>query len=207
MNTDIFELGNKDIAEIDILIPSCKILLELRPLYEEIQKNTSGEFRLIIAPCPLYNAAQNRNLCLNLSHAGYIIMMDDDITGLYPSWNKYLIRELKAEPSISLVSARLIRRDGTLAAMMSSAYNLQGHIEEVKKVPTSCVAFRKTNIRFDENFKGSGFEDDAFCLAMGPRIIIDNRVKVIHLNEMKRQQENWEYNKRYFEEIYASRIV
>lgn len=205
MNADIFELGNK-MAEMDILIPSCRTLLDLRPLYEKIQKNTSGAFRLIIAPYPLFSAAQNRNLCLNLSCAEYIIMMDDDITGLYPSWNKHLIREL-ADPSVSLVSVRLIHKDGTPAPMMSSQYKLEGDFEEVKKVPTACIAFRQTAVRFDENFKGSGFEDDAFCLTMGPKILIDNRVRVIHLNEMKHQQENWEHNKRYFEEAYAGRIV
>jgi hypothetical protein len=204
---NIFELGNKDTAEMDILIPSCRTLLQLRPLYEEIQKNTSGDFRLIMATNPLFSAAQNRNRCLSLSRAGYVIMMDDDITGLSPSWNKHLIRELKADPSISIVSARLIHKDGTPAPMMTSMYNLKGPIEEVKKTPTSCVAFRSTKIRFDENFKGSGFEDDAFCLCLGPRIIIDNRVKLIHLNEMKRQSENWEYNKRYFENTYANRVI
>jgi glycosyltransferase involved in cell wall biosynthesis len=206
MDVDIFELGPRE-AEMDILIPSCKAIKQLRGIYAEIQRNTTGNFRLIIAANPGISAARNRNACLNHSHAQYILMMDDDITGLYPSWNRHLIRELKSDPSISIVSARLMHKNGSPAPMMSSKYILDGDFEEVKKIPTACTGFRQTLVRFDENFKGSGFEDDAFCLAMGPRIIIDNRVKVIHLNEMKYQQENWEHNKKYFEETYASRSL
>lgn len=205
MDVDIFELGPREGAEMDILIPSCKAIKQLRGIYADIQRNTTGLFRLIIAGNPGVSAARNRNACMNHSHAQYIIMMDDDITRLFPSWNQHLIRELKSDTTISIVSARLIHWDRSPAAMMSSKYILNTDLEEVKKVPTACIAFRKTSIRFDENFKGSGFEDDAFCLAMGPRIVIDNRVKVIHLNEMKHQQENWDHNKKYFEEAYASR--
>ena len=34
-----------------------------------------------------------------------------------------------------------------------------------KKIPTACIAFRKTHLRFDEKFIGSGFEDDDFSAA------------------------------------------
>jgi len=193
--------------ETDIIIPSCKPVNELVQLIKEIERKSSGNFQIILVSNPDFSASQNRNAGLLISTAPYVIMVDDDITGFYPAWNEILIWPLKTTPHISIVSARLVRKDGTPAPMMSSQYALTADFEEVKKVPTACVAFRQTIIRFDENFKGSGFEDDAFCLAMGPQITIYNRVKLIHLNEMKHQQEHWEHNKRHFEETYANRPV
>jgi hypothetical protein len=203
---EVFDLGHR-LAEVDIIIPSCRTFKELRLLYAEIQRNSTGNFRLLIAANPGLSAAQNRNACLNRSRAPYVIMLDDDITNLFPSWNRLLVQELKARPTVSIVSARLVRPDLTPAAMMSSKYQLDTTLEEVPRVPTACVAFRKTAVRFDEHFKGSGFEDNVFCLQMGPRIVIGNRIRLIHKNEMKHQQEHWEYNKHYFEEAYASRPV
>lgn len=203
---EVFDLGHH-LAEVDIIVPSCKTFKDLRLLYAEIQRNSTGNFRLLIAANPGASAAQNRNACLNRSQASFVIMLDDDITNLFPSWNRLLVQELKARPTVSIVSARLVHPGLTPAPMMSSKYQLDTTLEEVPKVPTACVAFRKTNIRFDEHFKGSGFEDDVFCQQMGPRIVIDNRIRLIHKNEMKHQQEHWEYNQRYFEEHYASCAV
>lgn len=193
--------------KIDIIIPSCKQPHILAPLITEVKNFSTGPYNLIIASNPEFSAAQNRNACLMLSSAPYIIMMDDDITGFYTGWNQDMIKPLQLFPKITITSARLIRPDGKLAAMMSSKYRLDQDLEEVTKTPTACVAFRQTTYRFDENFKGSGFEDDAFCLALGPQIVIDNQVRLIHLNEMKRQHENWEHNKKHFEETYVNRTV
>ncbi|MDD4980670.1 MAG: glycosyltransferase family A protein [Candidatus Omnitrophica bacterium] len=192
--------------KIDIIIPSCKTK-GLLPLIEEVYATSTGAFNLIIASNPEYSAAKNRNAGLMLSAAPYVIMVDDDITGLFKGWNEILISLLEVCPKVSIVSARLIRKDATPAPMMSSKYDLGHDYEIVMKIPTACIAFRQTAIRFDENFKGSGFEDDAFCLDMGPKIIINNLVKVVHLNEMKRQSQYWQENKEYFERTYANRLI
>jgi hypothetical protein len=211
MDMNILDLKPNSPADMDIIIPSCRDLYDLNDLCAEIRKTATEPYRLIIAANPGRSASQNRNICLNRSEANFVIMLDDDITGLHPFWNKQLIQEL-ADPAIKLVSARLMKlpfpgQPAFPASMMSSRYIINTPFEIVKKVPTACVAFRKTIIRFDENFKGSGFEDDVFCLDMGPVIIIDNKVKVIHLNEMKQQSDNWEFNKNYFEEKYAHRLI
>ncbi len=193
--------------KLDIIIPSCKTKEQLSTLIKEVQTTSTGPFNLIVASNPDFSAAKNRNAGLILSTAPYVIMMDDDITGLFMGWAGALIAQLATFPRISIVSARLMNRNGQLAAMMSSKYHINQDFEEVPKVPTACIAFRQTSCRFDENFKGSGFEDDAFCLAMGPQIAIYNSVKVIHLNEMKRQDIYWQENKEYFERTYVSRPV
>lgn len=192
---------------MDIIVPSCKPMEYLRPLFREIEESVCMPCDLIGVSGPGYSASENRNMGLGLSTAPYVIMMDDDISGLGFGWNVELVAPLVECPHVSIVSARLINRDGTPAPMMSSKRDLSGDYEKVVKVPTACVAFRRTTYRFDENFKGSGFEDDAFCLAMGPKIIINNIVKVIHFNEMKNQKENWDHNKKYFKEKYVDRTV
>ena len=184
---------------IDIIIPTCKTEEEIRPLLDGIDIYSTGEYDVIIASAPQCSAAENRNAGLDLSEAPYVIMMDDDITNLCPGWNEDLIRELKLQKDVSIVSARLMKDESTPGPTMANNYNLESPFIYIQKTPTACIAFRKTDIRFDENFKGSGFEDDDFCRRMGGKIIIDNRVKVIHKNEMKNQRENWKHNKEYFE--------
>ncbi len=193
-------------AKTDILVPTCKRRAQLGSFFEEVIR-MSLSFRLIVSAEPALSAAQNRNRCLDASLAEYVIMMDDDISGLSPNWNIELIRQVEANSTVALVSARLLRGDGTPGPMMSSKKDLSGPLEEVPKVPTACVAFRRTDYRFDENFKGSGFEDDAFCLHMATqgRIVIDNRVRVVHANEMKHQQEHWAHNQAYFDHRYGSK--
>ena len=184
---------------IDIIIPTCKKYGDITDLLAEVALYSINCREFIPIYGLEYSAARNRNIGLNKSAADFVIMMDDDITDLYPGWDNDLIQELFRQPCVNIVSARLMKDENTPAPMMSNNYDFTQPFVFVKKVPTACIAFRRTNIRFDENFKGSGFEDDDFCLQMGGKIIIDNRVKVIHKNEMKNQQEYWQYNKEYFE--------
>lgn len=182
----------------DIIIPTCKI--DISALLNELK---SLNAHIIVSSNPSFSAAQNRNLGLNRSTSDYIIMLDDDVSNFQanftPCWHLELIHPLIDDPKISIVSARLMKADNkTPAPMMSNNYDLTTPLIEVKKVPTACIAFRKTNIRFDENFLGSGFEDDDFCRQMGPKIVINNLVKAIHKNEMKRQETFWEQNRAYF---------
>jgi hypothetical protein len=195
------------VPRMDIIVPSCKPMEYLRPMFAEIERTALMPCDLIGVSGPGHGAAENRNMGLGLSTAPFVIMMDDDIYMLRFGWNVKLVDSLLTRPNVSIVSARLMNRDGTPAPMMSSKRDLSGDWEKVEKVPTACVAFRRTIYRFDENFKGSGFEDDAFCLAMGPEIIINNQVKVVHLNEMKNQRENWDQNKKYFKEKYVDRTI
>jgi glycosyltransferase involved in cell wall biosynthesis len=140
------------------------------------------------------SAAYNRNYCLDKATGDVIVMIDDDITGFYSGWVEDLVKPLE-DNSISIVSARLLNKDGTNAPMM---YDGQ---PQYKIVPSSCVAFRKTPIRFDEGYVG-GFEDTDFCKQMDTvhpdkKVLVNEKCRLIHLNEKKRQ-ENYANARRYF---------
>jgi len=100
----------------------------------------------------------------------------------------------------------LLTRYGKPGCMVGENYDMNKEFAEVeqRQLPTTLIAFRNNHIRFDEMFIGSGFEDNDFCRQFGReypngKFVICNRVKVIHLNEMKNQKGRyWEVNKNYF---------
>lgn len=141
------------------------------------------------------SAAYNRNWCLDRAKGDIIIMIDDDITGFYPGWDKDLIKPLE-DNSVSIVSARLINPNGTNAPLMyeGTPYNI---------VPSAAIAFRKTGIRFDEQFIG-GFEDTDFCKQLEQAFpqkhkVINKNCRLIHLGEKKRQEKMGEARKKFVE--------
>ncbi len=98
---------------------------------------------------------------------------------------------------------------------MTSKKDLSQDYEIVSRCPTSAFAYRKkdfdslvkfwnkSSLPFDEGFIGSGWEDDAICHDLKTKfskskIIINNKVRLIHLNEQKNQKENLQINKDYF---------
>jgi hypothetical protein len=185
------------ITEYAIVIPTCKTEDEIADLIEEVKRTAQGNYQFFYSCQPL-SAAQNRNICLNAVNANYIVMIDDDVTGFNNGWNIKLCEFLVG--NITIVSARLMRNHKQLGAMSSDNYDVSKDYVYVPRVPTACVAFKKTPIRFNERYVGSGFEDTDFCKRLGGRILIDNRVRVIHKNEMKNQGgDYWEINKKIYE--------
>jgi hypothetical protein len=202
-------------VKLNIAIPTCKTEAELIPLLREIRETASTnihELRLIHT-CYPGSAAKNRNIALDKTgEFEPIIMLDDDITGFRRGWDEELIRPLfnnglGTHSNVALVSARLMNVKGMPAHMMGENYDMTKPIVEVdvKRLPTACIAFLKHPlIRFDEQFIGSGFEDDDFCkqlqnLYPDGRFVINNGVVVVHKNEMKNQKTGfWYYNKAYY---------
>jgi len=68
---------------------------------------------------------------------------------------------------------------------------MQQPVVFVRCVPGACMAFKRCDIRFDLNYKGSGVVDTDFCWQYKDRFnakfVIDNQVKVVHANEKKNQ--------------------
>jgi hypothetical protein len=102
----------------------------------------------------------------------------------------------------------LIRPDGGLGMMLGNPPSLDnGEWWNVpdKEVPTACVCFNKTMCpRFDEGYIGSGWEDTDFMTEIrtkqpNARFIIRGDVRLVHLNEMKKQGENYNRNKELYE--------
>lgn len=191
-----------------------KILI---PTYlDEVPKRMLGELKATIsdedrvfASCVKASASVNRNLCIDaaeLELGEVAIMLDDDIHGFYPGWIRDLTMAF-SDPKVVAVSARLMRADKTTFAETCSRCYAASPMEiEVFSdgkcvMPTAAIAFRNLGYRFDERFRGSGFEDtDWFWqyLVDGKKrkFIQSNRCRLVHRNEMKEQKgPNWEHNK------------
>lgn len=185
---------------VDIIIPTYKKRVYVERMLTEIKatRTTAGK---LIATCNNTSAARNRNIGIDAATAKLIIMLDDDITGFFKGWDTLLIEALQLTNG-GLVSARLMKDAKTAGPSCSNNYDIITPIIEVPGTPSACIALYKTDLRFDEHYKGSGFEDTDYCKELrhrNPKVkfIITNAVKLIHLNEMKNQsayhRENYDY--------------
>jgi len=160
---------------------------------KEIKDNLYYKDTEVIASCINQSPSKNRNYCLEKAKGEIMIMIDDDITGFFPGWDKALIKPLE-DNSVSIVAARLTKLDGTDAPMMyqGTKFNI---------VPFGCVAFKKTGLRFDEGY-GPGFEDTDFCLQTeqafpDKHTMINEDCRLIHSRIVDRRKERYE-SRRYF---------
>lgn len=191
---------------MDILIPTNRS--DVSNQVAAIQYHTHPVHRIVTSQQPL-SAAANRNWCLDRSEGEVLVMLDDDISGFSPGWLHALVAPLFDNPLVCMVSARLLTPDGRVAPTCSRCYDLTPEEIEVRPndhcvLPSAAIAFRNIGLRFDEKFKGSGWEDNDFCfqyLQRNPwyKFIQSNRCRLIHANEQKRQSEFWDHNKDYFE--------
>lgn len=195
-----------------ILIPSMRQPHQLRDMITEIHENTKTRHCVYVSGWDAC-AAKNRNVCLDyLDSRGVAeptaIMLDDDIRGFSPGWERLLMRAMDG-PDVLAVSARLMTPEGLIAQTCSRCYELEPENIELTRgadcvMPTAAILFRHDPaIRFDENFKGSGFEDGDWFFQMlekypAARFIQNNACRLIHMNEMKGQACNWDFNLRYF---------
>jgi glycosyltransferase involved in cell wall biosynthesis len=194
---------------IDIIIPTCKRPQDVKPLAREARV-TAGIDVHIIATCEAVSASRNRNIGLDMATSPIRIMMDDDITGLPPGWARELVKVLEDHPECVMVSPQLLRPDGSYGLMMGCQVpNPPGTGAQVigaDRLLTACIAIRADDLRFDENFVGSGWEDCDYSHQQNERYpgctrMVQFDVQVIHKNEMKNQGgENWNANKRYYRE-------
>ena len=194
----------------NIFICTNKSELEISPLRVYVEGYSMD--CSVIPTCRVGESASvNRNYALSLSKTPVIIMIDDDVAGFYRGWWRDLISVLE-DPNVVFASARLMTEDGSLAGMMYGSTNLEMPTEDVPQAPTACCAFRIDNaMKFDEGFKGSGMEDSLFCWQLrkrytSGRILINNNCRIIHYNVMQGQLENYEHNKKIYEEKTGVRI-
>lgn len=193
---------------LDICIPTLTPYPNLANQVACIADTTQNPYRLI-ASCQKACAATNRNFCLRVASGNIIVMLDDDIEGFYPGWDRDLIGPLLHDPDICLVSARPIRHDGQPGRLCCGNVPLTPELVEVKPrrdcvLPSAAIAFRNLGFQFDESFVGSGWEDNDFCFQYiqdSPhwKFVINNGCRLVHRNEMKNQWDgNFEKNREYF---------
>ena len=189
----------------DILIPSCREEKEIAGQVFDITSFSLG--CRVIASCTAHSASVNRNSVLSKAESEIVIMVDDDIFGFFDGWWQEMVAPLVEDRSVYLVSSRLMEIDGRKPGYMTGeCYDMKEDLATVaaREVPTACIAFRNTDIRFDEGYRGSGFEDNDFCkqlqkqYPMG-RVVINNKCQLRHANEMKHQKGvNYDHNREYF---------
>ncbi|MGA2733871.1 MAG: radical SAM protein [Syntrophobacteraceae bacterium] len=186
----------------DVIIPAFRPSENLRNLVCEITEKTVPPYNLVMVTRQ-QSAAKNRNEGLRASQNPYVIMCDDDISGLSPGWNRDLIYRLRESRELFGISARLMNPDGTVGRNSAGHFDLASPLAKVDMIPTACCVFRKTDLRFDERYIRAGWEDtDFFMQALrkyGGRFAIANTIRVLHLNEEKNGGgvEN-EHNRRLF---------
>lgn len=178
---------------VDILIPSCKDDWELSSMIGEMLQADRWCGNFIYYSCLKKSAAVNRNNCLNNTGADYIVMLDDDITGFFPCWYELMVEPLKKHPDILYVSARLMNELNEPQMVMGFSKEMKQPLVEVNIAPSACIAFRRDDTRFWEEYQGSGWEDTDFHFQLkekyghDKKVVINNRVKLIHAHEMKNQ--------------------
>jgi hypothetical protein len=198
-------------VKIDIIIPTCRNKEEVQSQISEIENNTTEPHR-IIATCQPISAAKNRNYGLSFANSSIIIMLDDDITGFYQGWLTDFISVFNDHPDAVLTSARLLSKDRKPNnnmgmntrhdldyAEVHTSYTIDG--VKYRRVTAAAIAFKKTNVVFDEVFKLSGYEDTSFMNDLSKSnpnglFYVNNKCKLIHLNNMLGQGDKdiWQFN-------------
>jgi hypothetical protein len=207
---------------VDFCIPSCKhktdASVEKLITLLKITRETKGEIHFTgLKEC----ASKNRNESLKMAEgADMIIMLDDDMTGFKIGWDQVLIDPLLKDESIAISQALLLNRDGSIQQNVSGTYQPSipfARIDrnEICTATFACWKKHFDDLRdwdkyqlsqpFDESFVGSGWEDNLFSwqlhrLKPERCFVVNNKCKLIHLNEMKHQHEgsNFQKNKEYF---------
>jgi hypothetical protein len=198
----------------DIIIPSFRTSEQLAAIVSDMEGYVALDRYRTITTCEMASAATNRNIGLNrAAKGGNVIMIDDDICGFHEGWADMMVEPL-LDPSVIMVSARLLNPAGGLAYSMSEQNDLTPGIVDIpsRKAPTACIAFREDGTRFDERFIHSGFEDTWFCDCLNKkypqgRYVVNNNVRLIHKNERKGQDKSWEYNSNIYEKLRKGEMV
>ncbi len=179
---------------VSIIIPTLKSEEDLAGLISQIKSTVSHELDLIVISGNRCEA-KNRNIGLDKAKGEFIIMCDDDIDDLPYGWDRDLIDALKRTEA-SMIGARLLNPGGTLQKTNYKNFDLSKDFAEVRTMITACCSFRNTKLRFDENYKGSGYDDTDFCKQLGGKFFVANKIRVVHRNEGKNQFKK--QNKSYF---------
>jgi len=186
----------------DILIATCKKQAEILSMVSIVKSICRGN---VIATCMSVSASVNRNCALEMAKSDIVIMIDDDIEGFYDGWDIDLIQPLFDSDDVRFVSARLVDRAGNVGNMVCNPTDLSSSVVDVKFAPTACCAFRRSSLRFFEEYRGSGFEDTDYIVQLrrmfgekNCRVVINNECRMIHINEMKKQYCNFQYNRDVF---------
>jgi hypothetical protein len=197
-----------------ITIPTCRSEEEVSSIVCDLEGYAYGKHQ-VFATCKKVSSSENRNTCLSMVPIGdVIIMIDDDMAAFYDGFVEDLTYPLLHDEDVIMSSARLMKADGTIGTMSGENYDMSAPVVEVRarQLPTACVAFRNDGTRFDERFKGSGYEDTWFCDCLAKKyphgkFVIVNKCMLVHLNEQKGAAETLEHNQRVYQALCAGKQI
>ena len=208
---------------VDIVIATNKPANE--EMLAEIAKTVPRGTKIIVTGLDA-SAAVNRNAGMREVQSPIFVMMDDDIRGFYPGWLDDLTAPMFpkkmedsdwVDPKIMVCSARLLDGNGEFGPMMGvvdqrdneAVYEAcDSGYRGYRRLPTACIAVRKNQVRFDERFIGSGFEDTAWMNEINMiypdhLIAVNNGCRLVHLHHMQNQGGRWfEHNKAHYLSLY-----
>ena len=184
---------------LDIIIPTCKQFRMVSDLVRDLR--LAEPTANVLATCRDESAAKNRNYGLDATINPFIVMVDDDIEGFGYGFASQLICSLLTSLDCAMMSARLMNKNCEFGLMCGNVEQKTTGISTALSnyLPSACVAFERSDLRFGEEYIGSGFEDQDYCRQISElndkaRFLVNNDVKVIHRNEMKNQMLNWSHN-------------
>ena len=82
----------------DVVVPTCKDL----PPVETMLKSLFPESKIIVTGLNA-SASTNRNFGLNQCESEFVLMLDDDIFGLFPAMGEMLITPMLADQNVKMV--------------------------------------------------------------------------------------------------------
>lgn len=217
-----------NLSEIFISITIPTIKLDITNQIDLLKQNISSNINYeIIIVNQQKSAAINRNACIEKAQGSLIIMIDDDIWGFYDNWIYDLIKPLLENPEeYSIITPRLVDPNYKYVGQLGDCSNpnipneeitIAKHTEKtgLNIIGSSCIAFFKNDIRFDEKYIGATYEDADFCMMMNQQYpdkknIINNKCKLIHMGEAKGRIINGDSvsqpNKEYFKNKWGVEI-
>jgi glycosyltransferase involved in cell wall biosynthesis len=168
-----------------------KARADVQDRIDEALGQATGDYEFIFISNPDGGVAENRNACLRQAKGSHIIFIDDDLYGYPIGWNDILV-EILNDPNILMVGPRLINADGTVQNTISKTDDVISEYIPVGYIAGACMAYRKNDMIFNEEYKGWGMEDVEFELELknnnpNGKILLCNLVKLIHKNEMKNE--------------------
>lgn len=151
------DLGRFEGHGVSVIIPAYDDTAKLRRALWSIRQTADMPYELIVSRARQC-VAKNRNAGLELATQDLVIFLDDDVL-LPPGWMSRLVAVLAAHRDYGAVCAHLTFADGS---PQTRRPRLQpGELWQIT-IPGTCFVYSRArvhDIRFDENYQGSQWED------------------------------------------------
>ncbi|GEM_PF-3334419 len=151
------DLGAFEGHGVSVIIPAYDDTAKLRRALWSIRQTADMPYELIVSRAKQC-VAKNRNAGLNLATQDLVIFLDDDVL-LPPGWMSRLVAALGARKGYGAICAHLTFADGSPQTRRPDL--LPGELWEIT-IPGTCFVYSRArvhDIRFDENYLGSQWED------------------------------------------------